>query len=328
MARFLIRRVLLSILILLLVSAAVYTIMRCLPTSFVEAKAREMASLPGAKSYSECLRQLSEVYGIDENPILGYFKWLSRAVRGDFGDSWLYNKPVAEKFREVIGDSFFLALTSFILEAAIAIPLGTYAASKQNTISDRTITVLSLVGISLPSFFFATLLKLVFSVKLGWLPLSGKVGRYHYSLPTSGRILDIVLHFILPVVTLTLVNAGFLVRYTRTNMLEVLGSDYIRTARAKGLSESKVVYRHAFSNTLIPLVTILGSTLPGLFSGAMITEQLFSIPGIGYTAYNAIIGGDIPFGMFYLLFVAVLTLVGNLLADILYAAVDPRVRLS
>ena len=139
---------------------------------------------------------------------------------------------------------------------------------------------------------------------------------------------DMAKHMVLPIVTLTIVSVGSLMRYTRTNMLEVLNADYIRTARAKGLPEKKVIYHHAFRNTLIPIITILGSSLPGLFGGAMITETLFQIPGIGYTSYQCLVQGDIPFTMFYMTFLAVLTLLGNLLADILYAVADPRVRIN
>ena len=139
---------------------------------------------------------------------------------------------------------------------------------------------------------------------------------------------DEVKHFIMPALTLTIVGIGSLMRYTRTNTLEVLNADYIRTARAKGLSERRVIGYHAFRNTLIPIVTILGSSLPGLFSGALITETLFSIQGIGFASYHAMIAGDIPFTMFYLSFISILTLLGNLLADILYAVVDPRVRVN
>ena len=135
-------------------------------------------------------------------------------------------------------------------------------------------------------------------------------------------------HLVLPIVTIVVISIGSLMRYTRTNMLEVLNADYIRTARAKGLPEKKVIYHHAFRNTLIPLVTIIGGSLPGLFSGALITETLYSIPGIGYASYYAMTNGDIPFSMFYLTFLAVLTLLGNLISDVLYAVVDPRVRIS
>ena len=145
---------------------------------------------------------------------------------------------------------------------------------------------------------------------------------------SDGKVLDMAQHQILPVITLTIVSVGSLMRYTRTNMLEVLNADYIRTARAKGVPEKKVVYHHAFRNTLIPIITILGSTLPNLFGGAMITETLFQIPGIGYTSYQALTQGDIPFTMFYMVFLAFLTLTGNLIADILYAVADPRVRVN
>ena len=171
-------------------------------------------------------------------------------------------------------------------------------------------------------------MKLLFSVKLGWFELFGLVGRDHQQLSAFGQFLDKAHHLVLPIITLVVISIGGLMRYTRTNMLEVLNADYIRTARAKGVSEHKVIYKHAFRNTLIPLVTIIGGSLPGLFSGALITETLYSIPGIGYTSYHAMVGGDIPFSMFYLSFLAVLTLVGNLIADILYAVVDPRVRIS
>lgn len=180
----------------------------------------------------------------------------------------------------------------------------------------------------MPTFFVATILKMIFSVKLGWFELSGMQGRNFASLSEFGKFLDLASHMVLPVITLVLVSVGSLMRYTRTNMLEVLNADYIRTARAKGLPENKVIGRHAFRNTLIPLVTILGSSLPGLFAGALITETLFAIRGIGYASYYSMINGDIPFTMFYLAFTAVLTLLGNLIADILYAVVDPRVRVN
>jgi peptide/nickel transport system permease protein len=150
----------------------------------------------------------------------------------------------------------------------------------------------------------------------------------HEQLSPFGQFLDIAKHYILPVITLTIISVGSLMRYTRTNMLEVLNSDFIRTARAKGLSESKVVNYHAFRNTLIPIVTLLGGSIPNLFAGAMVTETIFQIPGIGYTSYQCMIQGDIPFTMFYMVFMAFLTLLGTIIADVLYAVVDPRVRIN
>ena len=283
---------------------------------------------PGSKSFEEWMAQLTTMYNMDKNIIPGYFAWLGNALRGQFGDSWFYTVPVLEKFNDCIWLSFAMGGIAFLLEVLIAIPLGIIAATKQYSRADYTISILALAGISLPTFFFASLLKLVFSVKLGWFDLVGLVGRNYNQLSAWGQFLDKAHHLVLPVVTLVVISVGSLMRYTRTNMLEVLNADYIRTARAKGLSERKVVYHHAFRNTLIPLVTIIGGSLPGLFSGALITETLFAIPGIGYISYQAMIAGDIPFSMFYLVFLSVLTLLGNLIADILYAVVDPRVRIA
>ena len=328
MKKFILKRLLISVVLLFFVSMIIYTIMRCMPTSYVEQQAMALSTKPGAKSYSEWVEQLNAQYGLDTGVIQGYFKWASRAVTLDFGDSWFWNQPVLQKFSSVIWYSFALGLVVFILEIIIAIPAGVAAARRQYSATDYTVTVIALIGISLPSFFFATILKYIFSVKLGWLDLYGIVGRYHESYSDVGKILDMARHMIMPVITLTVVSVGSLMRYTRTNMLEVLNADYIRTARAKGLSEDRVVNYHAFRNTLIPIVTLLGGSLPGLFSGAMITETLFQIPGIGYTSYQCVVQGDIPFVMFYMVFMAVLILLGNLIADILYAVVDPRVRVN
>jgi peptide/nickel transport system permease protein len=328
MRKYILKRILISIVILFFVSMIIYGIMRCIPTSFVEKMAMERSQQPGSKSYKEWLAQLNALYGMDGNVFQGFFKWLGRVIQGDFGDSWKFTIPVVTKFNQVIWDSFWLAFITLILRVVIAIPLGILSARKQYSASDYAVTVFALIGISLPTFFFATLLKWVFSINLGWLDLFGKIGRDYYNLSSWQQALDVAKHYILPVFTLTLVSVGDLMRYTRTNMLEVLNSDFIRTARAKGLPERVVINKHAFRNTLIPVVTIIGNTLPGLFGGAMITETLFQIPGIGYTSYLAMIEGDIPFTMFYLFFMAILTLLGTLIADILYAVVDPRVRIS
>ena len=328
MKRYILKRILLSIIILFFVAMLIYGIMRVIPTSFVEKKAMERAQMPGSRSYTEWIRILNEQFGMSGNVITGFFNWLGRVIQGDFGDSWKFTIPVTRKFTQVIWDSFWLGFVTMILRVIIGIPLGILSARKQYSKTDYAVTVFALIGISLPTFFFATLLKLLFSVQLGWLDLFGKVGRDYLTLSAWGQALDVAKHYIMPVLTLTIVSIGGYMRYTRTNMLEVLNADYIRTARAKGLSERTVIYKHAFRNTLIPVVTLLGYTLPSLFGGAMITETLFQIPGIGYTSYQAMLEGDIPFTMFYLMFMAVLTLMGTLLADILYAVVDPRVRIE
>ncbi len=328
MYKYILKRILLSIVILFFVIFIIYAVLRCLPMSYVETMAVQLSQAPGSKSYEEWLVQLNAQYGLDIGIVPGFFVQLGHLLTGNFGDSWKYTVPVIEKFNDVIWLSFIVGAIALIFELIIAIPLGVIAATKQYSKTDYAITAIALTGISLPTFFLATFLKLIFSVKLGWFDLFGLVGRDHQSLDAMGQLLDKANHLVLPIVTLTIISIGGLMRYTRTNMLEVLNADYIRTARAKGLSERKVIYTHAFRNTLIPLVTIVGGSLPGLFSGALITETLFMIPGIGYTSYNAMIAGDIPFSVFYLSFLAVLTLAGNLITDLLYGVVDPRVRYS
>ena len=328
MRKFIIKRLLLSIVILFFVAFIIYALMRCLPTSYIEAMARQKSQQPGSKSFEEWMAQLTAMYNMDKGIIPGFFSWLGSLFRLDFGDSWRWTVPVLEKFNDTVWLSFVMGLISFGLELLIAIPLGIVAATKQYSKADYIISVVALAGISLPTFFFASLLKLVFSVKLGWFELYGLTGRTFDQLSAWGQFLDKAHHLVLPIVTLVVISMGSLMRYTRTNMLEVLNADYIRTARAKGLSERKVIYHHAFRNTLIPIVTIVGGSLPGLFAGALITETLYSIPGIGFTSYESMVSGDIPFSMFYLVFMAVLTLLGNLISDILYAVVDPRVRIS
>ncbi len=329
MTKFIIKRLMISVVILFFVMFIIYALEFSLPTSYVSKMARQLSQKPGnTKSYEDWMAELNAQYGMDKGLVGGYFAWLGSVVTGNLGDSWQYTKPVTEVFKGCIWYSFILAFISFVLEIAIAIPLGVTAAKKQYSFTDYFVTVVSMVCISMPTFFVATVLKMIFAVKLGWLDIDGMIGRNYHMLDSWGQFLDKAKHFILPAMTLTIISIGGLMRYTRTNMLEVLNADYIRTARAKGLSEKKVINYHAFRNTLIPIVTILGGSLPGLFGGALITETLFGIRGIGYTSYNSMINGDIPFTMFYLSFIAILTLLGNLIADILYAVVDPRVRVS
>lgn len=326
MTKFIVRRLILGAFIVFFGSMVAYAVIRSLPTSFVERMARQLSSLPGAKSYSELITQLNKMYGLDGSVLGGFFKWFGYAIRGDFGYSWKFNQPVIEKFNSVIWYSVVINIFTFILQAVICIPLGILAARKQYSATDYTVTVIALMGISLPTFFLATILKYIFSIKLGWFDLYGIVGRMHEQMTSWQQLLDVSQHLVLPVVTLMILSIGGLMRYTRTNMLEVLNADYIRTARAKGLSEKVVINKHAFRNTLIPLISYMSYLLPSMFGGSMITETLFQIPGIGYISYQAITQGDIPFTMFYIVFIEVLTQFSLIIADISYAVADPRVR--
>lgn len=327
MKNFIIRRVFLAIFIAFFGALIIYTVIRALPTSYVEQIARQRASNPASlMSYQEWLEQLNAIYHLDVGIIPGYFGWLGNAVRGDFGDSWHYGIPVTEKFNQVVWYSVIINIITFAVQMVISIPLGIMAARKQYSKTDYAISIFALAGISLPTFFLATILKYVFSIRLGWFDLYGLTGRFHSTMTPFQQIVDIGYHMVLPVITLMMLSIGGLMRYTRTNMLEVLSSDYIRTARAKGLSEGVVINKHAFRNTLIPLVSYMSYLLPAMFGGALITETLFQIPGIGYISYTAMIRGDIPFAMFYTSFLIILTQVSLLVADIMYAVVDPRVR--
>lgn len=257
----------------------------------------------------------------------GYFSWLGNMLKGDMGDSFLYQLPVNQVIAEHMWISFLISLVALVFQFAIAIPLGIVSATRQYSVTDYSVTIITMIGISLPSFFFAALLIKVFSSWLGWFPASGLVSAGGSS-EGIAYALDMLHHLVLPMLVLVVLSIGGLMRYTRTNMLEVLNSDYIRTARSKGLSEKKVIYVHAFRNTMIPLMTLLAGILPSLFGGAMITEEVFAIEGIGRLAYKALQQGDVPFIMGYNMFLAVLTVIGTLLSDLMYAVVDPRVKLS
>ncbi len=324
MRQFIIRRLLLSVVILLGVSIVLYAIIRLMPTNYVDSIMRG-----NPKITPERINEMKSLYGLNTSIVAGYFDWLNNVIHGHFGNSFISGAPVIVNISQKMWISFWLSFLSLIFEVLIAVPLGVIAATKQYSKTDYSVTVFALMGISLPGFFFAIVLQQVFSMNLGILPLQGMVSaRDHQFMSPIGQGYDIFLHFIMPVTVLTIIGIGGLMRYTRTNMLEVLNSDFIRTARAKGLSESTVIYKHAFRNTLIPIVTILGNTLPSLFAGAMITETIFAIPGLGQAGLVAIKMGDIPYVMAFNMFLAVLTLLGTLLADITYGLVDPRVRLS
>lgn len=329
MWKFLVRRLLLGLLIVVLGAMVVYIVIRCLPASYMEKMARQLsAGSQGRVKWQDLLEELNKQYGMDGDVFSGYARWLIKAVQGDFGDSWQHMRPVTKIFAEVIWWSVLMNVITLIVEVLVSIPLGVLAARKQYHAADYIVTVFALACISLPSFYIGTVLKYVFAVKLKVLPAMYLWGRDYAQLSFWGKVGDVAQHLILPVATLAILSIGSLMRYTRTNMLEVMNADYIRTARAKGLSEKVVINKHAFRNTLIPLVTAFSGLLPSFFGGAMITEQIFQIPGIGFVSYQAMLQGDIPFAMFYTTFLMVLTQVSLILSDIMYAVVDPRVRVN
>ena len=331
MLKYILKRLALTVLILLGVSLIIYFLIRMMPVDFIQDKINAM-NQGGATVPQETVDKMYEMYGLEANPtfggiIKGYLTWLKALCRFDLGTSFVYGIPVAEVIVDHMGVSFAVALIATIFEFLIAIPLGITAATHQYSIRDYVVTVFVMIGISLPSFFFGQMLKDLFAIKLEIFPVSGLV-EAGGSATGLALLPDYFMHMFIPILTVVILSIGGRMRMTRTNMLEVMNSDYIRTARAKGLKESKVINKHAFRNTLIPIVTTLAGLLPSLFSGAIITEQVFDLPGIGNIALKAMNRGDIPFIMGYNMFLALLSVIGVLLSDLMYAVVDPRVKLE
>jgi len=320
MLKYICKRLLLSVLILLGVSLILFVLIQNMPSSFAENKINEM-NAGGAIVDQATKDAIMKMYD------MSYGEWLMRIVTLDFGESFTQSMPVVDVIKRDMFVSFLVAAIATVFEFMIAIPLGITAATHQYSFRDYFVTVLVMIGISLPSFFFAQVLKGIFASGLGILPSSG-LGDATQSATGFAYVLEYVKYLVLPILTVVILSIGGRMRMTRTNMLEVLNSDYIRTARAKGLKERVVIFKHAFRNTMIPLVTSLAGLLPSLFSGAIITEQVFDLPGIGNTAYDAMIVGDVPVIMGYNMFLALLSIIGVLLADLMYAVVDPRVKLQ
>ncbi|MBQ8291985.1 MAG: ABC transporter permease [Clostridia bacterium] len=330
MFKYILKRIGISILILLGVSVLLYTLLRCMPTDFVQNRIVALSQTTDAVS-EEFIQKMYAAYGLDGSILEGYFRWIGNVLQGDFGTSFISSRPVVSEIfnADRIGTSFFVAAVATVFEFMIAIPLGITAATHQYSIRDYVVTVFVLIGISLPSFFFGQMLKNIFAYELGWFPVSGmKDAGMSYAPGSPEALMDYLRHMFLPILTVVVLSIGGRMRMTRTNMLEVLNADYIRTARAKGLKENKVIYKHAFRNTMIPIVTGLAGLIPSLFSGAMITESVFDLTGIGSYALNAMQQGDIPVIMTYNMFLAALAVLGVLLADLMYAVVDPRVKLA
>ena len=329
MVKYILKRIGMALLILLGVSFILYALLRCMPTDFIEQKIVNLAT-SGVTVTEEFKQQMYKTYGLDGNIVQGYFNWLGNVCRLDFGKSFISQREVVSEIfnADRMGTSFFVAAVAMIFEFLIAIPLGITAATHQYSVRDYVVTVLVIIGISLPSFFFGQVLKDLFANKLGWFPVSGMKDASVTYANGFEALIDYLRHMFLPILTIVILSIGGRMRTTRTNMLEVLNSDYIRTARAKGLKEGKVIYKHAFRNTMIPLVTSLAGLIPSLFSGAMLTEQVFDLTGIGNYALTAMTQGDIPVIMTYNMFLAFLSVMGMLLADLMYGVVDPRVKLA
>ncbi len=348
MVKYVIKRLLLSVLIIFGVSIILYALLRCMPLDYIRIKFGNNPNFDQSR-----FAEMEALYGLDSSILGGYIKWMfgdwwmpegwfyvgsfwggmkletHGAITFDFGNSFQLEQPVTQIIADNVWISFILTLVSLLIYYPLAVYLGTRAAVKQYGAFDYATTVLTMIGISFPSFFFAAIVVKIFAYDLGWFDTSLGLQSSGLINPSGWELfIDQAWHLVLPILVTVVLSIGSIMRYTRTNMLEVLNADYIRTARAKGLSERSVIYKHAFKNTMIPMVTMLAGLLPGLFGGSMILEQFFGIPGIGLIGYTAMNNGDIPLVMGYNMFLAVLTVLGMLLTDIMYVIVDPRVKLT
>jgi peptide/nickel transport system permease protein len=280
------------------------------------------------KASAEARENLKRLYGLDRPVHIQYLDWLGRFLTMDFGTSFVDGKKVVDKIKERIPITLTINVLSLLLIMSIAIPIGVLSATRQYSLFDKLTTIFVFVGFSTPTFWLALIMMIIFGVTLGWLPISGIQSIDVSGMTKLERLMDWAKHLILPVGLSAFGGIAGLSRYSRSSMLEVIRQDYIRTARAKGLKESDVIVHHALRNALMPVVTILGLSVPGLIGGSVIFETIFAIPGMGQLFYASAMARDYPTIMGILVIGAVLTLIGNLIADISYALVDPRIRVK
>jgi len=312
MTAYIVQRVAESLVVLLVMSFVIYGLMGLMPGDPIDLMIQADPDLT-----SEDQKRLKELYGLDKPLVERYWNWLTAALTGDFGYSRLYGQPVLVVLWPRLLNTLLLLGLSFALAVAIALPAGIAAASRPRSWLDNAVNLGAFAGISVPPFWLAILLILLFAVSLGWLPAGGMGGDAGFWVQAK--------HLVLPVVALTLSRVGGIVRYVRGSMMEALRENHIRTARAKGLSRTRVLFGHALRNAMIPVVTILALDMGMLVSGALITETVFGWLGMGKTIYDAVMGNDYNLALMGLLFATALTLAANLLADLTYAWLDPRI---
>ncbi|QOX79109.1 ABC transporter permease [Trichlorobacter lovleyi] len=322
MTAYLLRRIAMLVPLMLGITLITFTVIHLAPGEPVD---MQMAMNP--KVGKEARERLTKFYGLDKPLPEQYFTWLGRLARLDLGRSFSSdNRPVLDKIKERLPITLSLNLVALIIEFGLAIPIGVLAAVKRDTILDKGITVVVFLGFAVPTFWLALLLMYFFGVKLNWLPISGLHTLGYESYSWLGRLWDLTKHLVLPICVASFGSFAGVSRYMRSAMLQVIGQDYITTARAKGLSERVVIWKHALRNALLPLITLLGFSIPGLIGGSVIFETIFAIPGMGQLFYQGVMSRDYPVVMGILVIGAFLTLLGNLIADISYALADPRIR--
>ncbi|MDH5636977.1 MAG: ABC transporter permease [Nitrospinota bacterium] len=274
----------------------------------------------------ESIVKLRQMYHLDEPIYIQYWLWLKKVAVLDFGDSFSQDaRPVLDKILERLPITLLINILSLAVIFLISIPIGVLSATHQYSYFDRIASLFVFFGFSMPTFWFALLLMILFGVWLDWLPISGVVSMNHANLSPYGKFMDYCTHLLLPVSMSALTSLAGMSRFTRQSMLEVIRQDYVTCARAKGLSERTVIYKHALKNATLPIITLIALSIPGLIGGSVIFETIYSIPGTGQLFYQAVMGRDYPLVMGSLVIMAFLTLFANLLADVSYAMVDPRI---
>ncbi len=330
MKKYILKRLLLMIPTMLGITFITYMMVRLAPGDYSTLSLGMDSALKTGSITNEIIEQERRLYGLDKPIPVGYAEWLGRFVRLDFGTSRKDGRPVSERIAGALPITLALNLISMVVIYIISIPMGIVSAVRKDSAFDRVSSLVLFLLYSLPSFWVGLLLLLYLASGeyLNLFPLGGIASDWAARAGVPGRILDFLWHLVLPVTVLTYGGFAFLARYTRANMLEVINQQYITTARAKGLSERKIVFVHAFRNSLIPLITLMATLLPGLLGGSVIVESIFSVPGMGMLAFEAILSRDIPVIMAIASIAALLTLMGILLADLAYALADPRIRLE
>lgn len=330
MKKYIVKRLLLMIPTFIGITIITYLMVRLAPGDYTTLRAGIQGELKQGSIGQQIIEEEKKLYGLDKPIHIGYLNWMAKLVRLDFGVSRKDGRPVSERLSDALPITLSLNIISIIVIYIISIPMGIVSAVKKDSLLDRSSSLFLFILYSLPSFWIGLLLLMIFSggEYLNIFPLGGIISDWAEDFGFLDRFLNILWHLVLPVVTLTYGGFAFLSRYTRANMLEVINQQYITTARSKGLSEKKVIFVHAFRNSLIPLITLMATLLPGLLGGSVIVESIFSIPGMGMLAFESILSRDIPVIMAIASISALLTLVGILLADLMYGLVDPRIRLE
>lgn len=320
MKQYIIRRLLQMIPTLIGISIIIFVISIAVPGDFIDGNQNPNLT-------AERKAELRAIYGLDKPPVERYFTWAGNMLTGNMGDSLQHKQPVTKVLSTYIWNSFIIAFVSMIITWIIAVIVGVFSAKNQYSFFDRIITLFVFMAMSLPSFFIGLLLIKLFAVDVPLFPVGG--------MTTAGAnnqgwdyYQDVFHHMFLPVTVLVMLSVGSLTRYIRTSMLEVIRQDYIRTARAKGLKERVVIFKHALRNALLPAITLLGFELPQLFGGAIILERIFVWPGVGKIYLDSLTVRDYPLLLGFTMILAVLALLGNLIADTLYGVADPRIRLK